>query len=86
MGREVKRVPMDFDAPLDKSWAGYDMPRKLADMDECPDCDNGYGPLATNLYKQWYGNVPFDPKSKDSELFTATHPHMRRVAERNVEA
>ncbi len=23
MGRELKRVPMDFDAPLNKTWAGY---------------------------------------------------------------
>lgn len=26
MGREIKRVPLDFDAPLDKEWAGYHNP------------------------------------------------------------
>lgn len=35
MGRELKRVPMDFDWPLDKVWSGYINDR----YKRCPDCD-----------------------------------------------
>lgn len=33
MGREVKRVPLDFDWPMEKIWEGY-----LRDNVQCPDC------------------------------------------------
>ncbi len=29
MGREIKRVPLDFDAPLGEVWTGYLMPDDL---------------------------------------------------------
>ena len=35
MGREIKRVPMDFDWPMDKIWSGYLMSRCV---DSCEDC------------------------------------------------
>lgn len=38
MGRELKRVPIDFDAPLNKVWHGYINPHYKS----CPDCKNGY--------------------------------------------
>lgn len=37
MGREVKRVPLDFDHPLHEVWTGYTMPDEL-DLPTCPDC------------------------------------------------
>lgn len=39
MGREIKRVPLDFDAPINEPWAGYQPPRWRS----CPspDCSNG---------------------------------------------
>lgn len=40
MGREVKRVPVDFDWPLDEIWKGYLRPERL-DGDPCPDCQSG---------------------------------------------
>lgn len=43
MSREIRRVPLDFDAPLRKTWAGYLMPEELA-YPPCPDCDNGLTP------------------------------------------
>lgn len=45
MGREVKRVPLNFSWPLEKTWPGFVNPcyRK------CPDCDNGYTPAGTAL-------------------------------------
>ena len=40
MGRELRRVPMDFDHPIGEIWPGYLSPR----WRKCPDqhCSNGY--------------------------------------------
>jgi hypothetical protein len=35
MGRELKRVPLDFDWPIGKTWKGYDNPHH----GKCPECD-----------------------------------------------
>ena len=43
MGREVKRVPVDFDWPIDEIWRGYLMPDKYNEA-KCLDCDNGRTP------------------------------------------
>lgn len=40
MGREIKRVPLDFDWPLDKVWEGFLMPDSLRGED-CPECYGG---------------------------------------------
>lgn len=43
MGREVRRVPLDFDWPIGEVWSGYLMPDRLREVD-CPaddDCVNG---------------------------------------------
>lgn len=37
MGRELRRVPLDFDWPLKKVWSGYLAPEHRA----CPDCEGG---------------------------------------------
>lgn len=38
MGREVRRVPLDFDYPIDKVWDGFKNPYYEY---KCPDCDGG---------------------------------------------
>ncbi len=38
MGREVRRVPLDFDWPIGKTWEGYLNPRYR----KCPKCNAGY--------------------------------------------
>lgn len=38
MGRELKRVALDFNWPLEKVWEGYIGPRSR----RCPDCEHGY--------------------------------------------
>lgn len=45
MGREVRRVPLDFEHPIGKVWAGYLLPDELR-LADCPEC-NGYGRDAT---------------------------------------
>lgn len=48
--RVVNRVPLDFDAPIGKTWPGYLSP----DWRPCPsdDCENGY-----KLAAAWLGNI-----------------------------
>lgn len=41
MGRELKRVPMNFDAPLNEIWKGYSIPKELLaafPVTSCADC------------------------------------------------
>jgi hypothetical protein len=84
MGREIKRVPLDFDWPLNKTWAGYTMPDKFHE-DPCPDCDGGgWSPPAQTLFSQWYGNAPFDLTSTGSTPLAPETPAVRAFAERNV--
>lgn len=38
MGREAKRVPLDFDHPINEIWPGYLLPESLEE-ESCADCD-----------------------------------------------
>lgn len=83
MGREVRRVPLDFDWAIDEVWDGYLMPKRLLEKD-CDACQNGYSPEADALHDKWYGYVPFDPSETGSTPFTVETPEVRAFAERNV--
>jgi len=83
MGREVRRVPLDFEWPLNEIWEGFLSPDSL-DGVACPDCKSGYSPRAQYLYDQWYGYVPFDPASTGSTPWRHDSPPVRAFAERNV--
>jgi hypothetical protein len=83
MGREVHRVPHDFDWPLNKVWEGFLTPDHF-DEERCPDCKSGYSPQAQNLYELWYGKLPFDPSSTGSAPWQHDTPGIRAVAERNT--
>lgn len=83
MGREVRRVPLDFDWPLDKVWGGYMTPERF-DENPCPDCKNGYSRRAQHLLDLWYGKVPFDPAVTGSTPLRHDTPAVRAFAERNV--
>ena len=52
MGREIKRVPLDFDWPLDKTWQGYLMPDALS-APACEACD-GHG---TTPARDWVSQI-----------------------------
>ena len=85
MGRKVRRVPLDFDWPLDETWRGFINP--YYDLqDECKACGgSGSAPEARRLSDEWYGNAPFDPVAYGSKLFAVDTPAVRRVAERQIE-
>lgn len=82
MGRELKRVALDFVWPLDKVWTGYINPHPCAD--NCPHCDGlGYSPRANELKDLWYGYVPFKPEDRGSKPFLPSHPAIMDRARRN---
>lgn len=83
MGREVRRVPLAFDWPLNKVWEGFLSPDRF-DEEKCSDCVNGYSPRAQNLYDLWYGKIPFDPATTGSAPWGPDTPAIRARAERNV--
>lgn len=88
MGRELKRVPMDFDWPLGEIWHGYLNPHYR----ECPHCDNGYttggrylnqivnllllagSDAATNHHHPYFDRmpVPFPQESPSSDIAELT--------------
>ncbi len=88
MGREIKRVPPDFDWPLNKVWEGYLNP--LPYGDECEHCQGtGLSEHAYFFDRQWYGKEPFNPYETGSVPFTADSKpiidFVKRQVERNPE-
>ena len=52
MGREIKRVPLDFKWPIDQLWKGYLNPYT---SQECKACDRtGYNDATRKLNEDWY--------------------------------
>lgn len=84
MGRELKRVPLDFDWPLNKPWQGFINPHHAATT--CEQCGgSGYSAQAKLFADQWYGNAPFRPEDRGSVRFSADHPIIRALAQRNAQ-
>ena len=76
MGRELKRVPLDFAWPLKKTWKGYLNPNPYAG--NCASCDaTGYNPATRKLADDFYDNdgcpvrwrydYGFNPEGKPAE-------------------
>lgn len=54
MGRELKRVPIDFEWEIGKLWCGFINPHKTH---KCKECDgSGYSKEYDKLHDEWYGN------------------------------
>lgn len=84
MGREIRRVPTDFDHPIGEIWPGFLMPRELA-LPECRHCGGeGLSPYGMHLQSLWYGNKPFRPEDNGSTPHTTSTPAVRAFAERNI--
>jgi hypothetical protein len=85
MSREIRRVPLSFDWPLNEVWQGYLMPDELS-LPPCPDCEGmGWSPEYKALQARWYGHAPFHPSERGSQPLTVDTPAVRAFAERNVE-
>lgn len=84
MGREIKRVPLDFDWPIDKVWQGFLRPEE-ARTPQCQVCDGtGSSLVARLLHARWYGQAPFKPEETGSTPFTIDHPSVMALAIRNT--
>lgn len=78
MGREVKRVPADFDWPIKKTWDGFINP--LEHAKDCEACSgSGYSPIARLLIDQWHGYAPFSPADNGSTPLTPDTPAMQAI-------
>lgn len=83
MGREVKRVALDFEWPLKETWEGYINPHYTAKR--CAACDgSGYSDEYRALEDKWYGRVPFNPKETGSVPYEPSHPLVRQIAQKKV--
>lgn len=84
MGREVKRVALDFDWPLDNVWEGFLNPH----YGECTNCvhckGSGSSPEMRALKDRWYGYVPFRPEERGSVPFAVHDDAIMLFARRNV--
>lgn len=79
MGREIKRVPLDFQWPMEKVWSGFKNPHYEA-CRKCAVCDgSGYSPEAETLKNEWYGDAPFVP----TDPFPEDHPAIVALADRH---
>ena len=84
MGREIKRVPLDFNWPLDKEWKGYVNPYYKAK--ECQKCGgSGYSKTARLLKDRWYGYASFKPEYRGNKPFTPDDNLIQIMAKRNVQ-
>lgn len=85
MGRELKRVPMNFAWPTGKVWDGYINPF-LDQSIPCPACEGtGYSSEYKLLQEQWYGNAPFDPAEYGAVPLSLESSILRAFAERQCE-
>lgn len=63
MGREARRVPLDFDWPIGEVWEGYLLPDRLRET-ECSDC-GGRGQTAA---RQWVEQIAHLALIADDDL------------------
>jgi hypothetical protein len=65
MGRELKRVPMDFDWPIDKIWDGYLTPEEFR-LPQCAACGgDGYTPEARAIADTFYPHMIGGPRADE---------------------
>lgn len=93
MGREIRRVPLDFDWPIGQVWHGFLRPDEIMGK-QCPACQgNGYSDEANALWEQWYGFTlrgiakplpPFEPSMTGSVPWSEHHPLVWEKALHNV--
>jgi hypothetical protein len=81
MGRELKRVALDFDWPMHRIWQGYLNPHRGMSCEVCG--ASGYSPEARRMHDEWYGNAPFDPTVYGATPLTPQNAAIIDLAQRN---
>jgi len=86
MGRELKRVALDFSWPHNKVWRGFINPHYEPHCHTCSDCKgSGSSPQAAAMQDRWYGkDSGFRPENRGSVPFEPTHEAIVAFATRNV--
>lgn len=83
MGREVKRVALDFNWPQDKVWKGFINPFGEYSYN-CETCDgSGYSHFAKKLQEAWKDD--FYPENNGLKRHGRNNPVIRKFAERQVD-
>lgn len=78
MGREIKRVTLDFSWPINLVWKGYINPYR---SQECTICKGtGYSKEAQRISDDWYN---WDGNFKPATPYTSSHPIIRERARIN---
>lgn len=75
MSREVRRVPIDFDWPMNKVWAGYIAPDRLK-RKPCPDCENGWTPACEWLRTFCHRVQMLGSDLRDQQDGRQMHPYL----------
>jgi hypothetical protein len=86
MSREVRRIALDFKAPVGKVWDGYLNPyRDRAQKCLCvAEGRHGLSPRAHELYERWWGYSRFNPEMNGSTPICHKHPYIAMLAKRNL--
>lgn len=79
MSRNLKRVPLDFDAPLNITWGGYLNPHYKAT--KCPHCDGGWSADYKRLESLWYSHLGggFSPEMRGSTPYQPEDELVKRI-------
>lgn len=86
MSREVRRIALDFNAPVGQVWEGYLNPYRDRAC-KCPcvaEGRNGLSPRAHELTERWWGYSRFTPEMNGSTPVGHQHPHIGMLAKRNL--
>jgi len=84
MGRQVRRVRLDFNWPINRIWGGFINPFYSMST-KCPDCGgSGSSPQIKQLTERWYGDAPFKPEDRGSIPWKPTDKPIRQFATRNI--
>jgi len=85
MGRELKRVPLDFDWPLDKVYEGFLNPFWEQRI-KCPHCEGGWSAEYTTLHSMWYSHLGggFRPEMRGSAPYRPEDELVQRIIRAKV--
>jgi hypothetical protein len=85
MGREIKRVPLTFNWPLNKPWGGFINPF-YGQSTKCSACEGrGESPEMKRLSDKWYGYAEFTPEERGSKPWSPNDPFIRENIARKIQ-
>jgi hypothetical protein len=78
MGREVRRVPLDFDWPQGETWSGYVMPESLEEK-TCGDCVNGSTAARAWVEHMAHLCLMLDDDRRSQAMGRPLHPYLQDI-------